>query len=358
MPDSRSAAGFSSRSVSFSPGELVDSAISSYTVRPADSPVDTVKFRSLLAGMLSSLSQHLPSFTPVSLCLLSAGMRSVVLRVSSPDSSVILKHFRRRDSATNSGGFGYLREKHGLVALNSLVPGSYSSLLFSDDSARLLCLEDVAGTPLLALGSTRFEGQDGALAASAVSAWICFWAGLLSSDSQGISSPVLADFSARIAAADPRAHSPGSLTSPALALKGLHRLAADEGVSEDSAEFAHWVAQVESVLSPPPASLVLTSGDFSPHNLLTHRGRVRGFDAEGTSLHHRFLPLAEFLLGFPSAPLYPAYTSHFSEKEWLAWAQDFYERISPTPVSNLLNDPQVNAAVLTVRAILAEQTGR
>ncbi len=60
---------------------------------------------------------------------------------------------------------------------------------------------------------------------------------------------------------------------------------------------------------------MLSSGDFSPHNVLyspadmaPSRGiGTRAFDTEGTCIHHRGFPFVEAMLGFPSSPQYPLY---------------------------------------------------
>lgn len=336
-------------------------ACANYLPRPADTPVSSAKLQRLVERMISFAVIELNRGDLCSFALLSAGMRSVVVRLDFAEASVILKHFRRKDSAVNSGGFEYLREKHGLVYLNATVPGSFPKLFFANDSLRLLGMECVSG---LSIADLLDDG-----APEALSAWIDFW-GEFFNDS-ALVSETGRDFSARISAVDPLATSPGSLTSPRLALTGLERLRAScqipgfEGEILDEADFAHLQEQVEGIVFPlNPADTMLSSGDFSPHNVLvaaennggSPAGRaIRGIDAEGSAVHHRYLPLAEMLLGFPSAPDYPDYQRNFSRQDWLNFAGSFYEKIFNRRAEEMFSDPTLEAALLTVRCILAEQ---
>ena len=133
---------------------ILERAITEYHPAPTHSPADSEAFRGSVLKMLS-WAATLPAIgdrIPLSLTILSTGMRSVVLRVrygSNPHTpwqpeSVILKRYRRGDSATNAGGFGYLREKYGAVALDEMVPDIYPALYGVDDDLRCLALEDVA----------------------------------------------------------------------------------------------------------------------------------------------------------------------------------------------------------------------
>lgn len=336
---------------------LLAEAITAFEPTPADAPVATDAFARLFLNILRAYASHAgdagtPRLEEIrSVRILSAGMRSVVLRANSPSSSVILKYFRRRDSAHNSGGFGYLREKHGLPALNGLLPGSYCALLFADDDARLLCLEDIDGAPLIGL-SPRNEPR---WTEDALTDWCDFWAEILNAH-QMPAPDAVRHFTQSIARADPQARHPGALPSPRLAERGLRRWAAASGMEEDSPAFASLRGQLDQVTTPPPELTVFSAGDFSPHNLLLcPQGKIRGIDAEGACVHHRLLPVAELFLGFPSAPGYPTYTLGFSAATWLEHAQSFYERVTPAPLADLREDARVRAAVLFIRAVLAEQ---
>ena len=373
--------------------ELCQLAISSYRPGPKESPVDTPKFRALLEVMVDFGARFLDGEL-AHVKIYSAGMRSVVIRVADFDdsfetgnpratgSAVVVKYFRRKDSACNSGGFGYLREKHGLVALNSLVPGSYSALLGFDDSARFLAVEQVAGFPLV-LGMIPYaagfgeagsadSGADGsgsvlspagskiqdAAVQQVLKAWVDFWVGIFTSPHQESAQN---KFVSALASADSLAVSPGSLASPQLAFKGLEKLCLAEGIDLDSADFRERTAQVESIIYPEPEDTVLSSGDFSPANVLTDSlttpQKVRGIDAEGSALHHWALAVAEFALGFPSCPWAPLDSDMVSSKTWQNQVTRFYRLVCPIhPTENPLDDARVGAAVLTVKCILAEQT--
>lgn len=373
--------------------ELCQQAISAYRPGPKESPVDTPKFSALLeamvvfgAGFLDGELAHVKIY--------SAGMRSVVIRVADFDNSyetgdpratgsaVVVKHFRRKDSASNSGGFGYLREKHGLTALNSLVPGSYSALLGFDDDARLLAVEQVAGFPLvlgmIPYGAGTFgicsadSSADGsgsvlspagskiqdAAVQQALAAWVVFGVGIFNSPHQ---KTVQKEFVSALASADSLAVSPGSLASPQLALRGLEKLCLAEGIALESAEFRERTAQVESIIYPDPEDTVLSSGDFSPANVLTdslsNPETVKGIDAEGSALHHWALAVAEFALGFPSCPWAPLDSYMVSSQTWQDQVARFYRLVCHShPAEKPLDDARVGAAVLTVKCILVEQT--
>ncbi len=156
---------------------------------------------------------------PFSLTILSTGMRSVVLRVrygSNPHTpwqpeSVILKRYRRGDSATNAGGFGYLREKYGAVALDEMVPDIYPALYGVDDDLRCLALEDVAfegsvpvANSLIADTSTQLFNQNNT--ARAFAAYAAVWGEFAR---QGIFDDTVDQYRASLAKADRRAQFPG-----------------------------------------------------------------------------------------------------------------------------------------------------
>lgn len=81
----------------------------------------------------------------------------------------------------------------------------------------------------------------------------------------------------------------------------------------------------------------------------------RGIDAEGSAIHHRYLPLAEMLLGFPSADDSGRYSRFVSSTWWLDSARTLYERAFGYPGSQMLTDPLLGATILTVQCVLAEQ---
>lgn len=364
----------------------------------AQQPVTSANFRrlalSMLQGGLDLLAETVPGgrqAQATGLHILSAGMRSVVLRVNlrglAPD-SVILKYFRRKDFATNSGGFGYLREKHGLAALSQIAPGLYPHLYAASDSARLLVLEDATvslGVATVSLGDilggragTGFTppglSGPGAATRPLLTTWVDTWAGVLGSPAQAAAQHT---FVRALAQADRAASAPGAQPSPRLACKGLVVMAERAGLPPDSAKVEEWRQQVQSIMYPAPGDAVLSSGDFSPANLLIsgtgylaysgHRRRaapgsathstptVRAVDTEGTCLHHWALPVAELLLGFPSWPAGPVPGTLVESELWQQEAQRFYGLVAPAPLPDVHQDERVMAAVLAVRAILAEQ---
>ncbi|MDO4898332.1 MAG: hypothetical protein Q3965_03390 [Rothia sp. (in: high G+C Gram-positive bacteria)] len=361
---------------------LVDDAVAVYTPGATEQAVGSIGFRKLAVQVLEAaqpLVQQAGSavhFTGVQ--VLSAGMRSVVLRVfcqGFSSQSFILKYFRRHDSASNSGGFGYLREKHGLVALDRLVPRLYPRLYAASDEARLLVLEDVTASfpAASSLGGTLLSSPTGQDAGTqqALDIWVDVWAMVLTSSAQANAQ---AFYSRALSLADPQATSPGALPSPRLAFKGLELLALQENVALGSAEFARHEEMVHSIIYPGTEDRVLSSGDFSPANLLALTSEVagrapgnpvlasvqnaRGIDAEGTCWHHWALPVAELILGFPSWPEGPLPASMVHSETWQTATQRFYQRVAPAPLTGASADPRVHAALLTVRAILAEQKGK
>lgn len=332
-------------------------AASAYSPSAVEQPVDSPTFLRLLAGLLER-SVELTGVQVASAQILSSGMRSVVVRVRDHrGASCVLKYFRRKDSARNSGGFGYLREKHGLAALEQVAPGLYPRLLAADDAARLLILEDVTGgfSSAISLGELLLSSGADAVPRQALDAWVDTWASILGSPAQAAAQ---VSFAAELASADARASAPGSLPSPQLAFKGLRLLAERKGVPVGSTEFTQMEQAVEGIIYPAPSERVLSSGDFSPANLLQQAAPgtgVRGIDAEGTCWHHWALPVAELLLGFPSWPEGPVSTNLVESILWQEAVQRFYEQVAPGHLSNIDADKSVIAAQLAIRVILAEQ---
>lgn len=332
-------------------------AASAHSPSAVEQPVDSPAFLRLLAGLLER-SVELTGVQVADAEVLSSGMRSVVVRVRDHrGASCVLKYFRRKDSTRNSGGFGYLREKHGLAALEQVAPGLYPRLLAADDAARLLILEDVTGgaSSAISLGELLLSSGADAAPRQALDAWVDTWASILGSPAQAAAQ---ASFAAELASADARASAPGSLPSPQLAFKGLRLLAEKEGVPVGSAEFTQMEHAMEGIIYPAPSERVLSSGDFSPANLLWQAAPgsgIRGIDAEGTCWHHWALPVAELLLGFPSWPEGPVSADLLGSALWQGAAQRFYEQVAPSPCGSVHDDAQVAAAMVAVQAIMAEQ---
>ncbi len=339
---------------------LIEEAIAAYSPVPPQASADSASMRQNLMQLLSwahSLEQ-VATRTVERVQILGTGMRSVVVRVNFEDSgpaeaadalpsSLILKRYRRKDSTVNAGGFGYLRERYGLEALNRQVPGLFPQLYGADPELRVLALEDVsAGTvegEQYSVAHALLEGTE-QQALDALNYYIEAYRSLAAS---GIMGEAVEDYRLSLARADRKAQFPGAIASPGLAERGLKKLygVADEArtpehgadSSPDSSPAAHEDAPVlpaaveelsfrfRRVLQPfftkrPPVPeqfklnrgrvYMLSSGDFSPQNVLigsADGSQVRMVDAEGTCLHHRGFPFVEAMLGFPSSPEYPRY---------------------------------------------------
>lgn len=333
---------------------LIEEAIASYFPVPPQASADSASMRQNLMQLLSwahSLEQV--AARPVErVQILGTGMRSVVVRVAYEPAaesakplptSIIVKRYRRKDSTVNAGGFGYLRERYGLEALNRQVPGLFPQLYGADSELRVLALEDVsAGTvegEQYSVAHALLEGTE-QQALDALNYYIEAYRCLAAS---GIMGEAVEDYRLNLARADRKAQFPGAIASPGLAERGLKKLygVADEARSPehdaDSSPAAHEDAPVlpaaveelsfrfRRVLQPfftkrPPVPeqfklnrgkvYMLSSGDFSPQNVLigsADGAQVRMVDAEGTCLHHRGFPFVEAMLGFPSSPEYPRY---------------------------------------------------
>ena len=286
--------------------------------------------------------------------ILGTGMRSVVVRVKFEDSdpaeaakalpsSLILKRYRRKDSTQNAGGFGYLRERYGLPALNEQVPGLFPQLYGADAELRVIALEDVsAGTTegeQYSVAHALLEGTE-EQALNALDYYIEAYRSLART---GIMGEAVEDYRLNLARADRKAQFPGAIASPALAERGLKRIyGVDEQEHPENHEELELPDDLESRSALPPAVeelsfrfrrvvqpfftkrppvpeqfklnrgrvYMLSSGDFSPQNVLigpAEDAPVRIVDAEGTCLHHRGFPFVEAMLGFPSSPEYPRY---------------------------------------------------
>lgn len=339
---------------------LIEEAIAAYSPVPPQASADSASMRQNLMQLLSwahSLEQ-VAARAVERVQILGTGMRSVVVRVNFEDSgpaeaadalpsSLILKRYRRKDSTVNAGGFGYLRERYGLEALNLQVPGLFPQLYGADSELRVLALEDVsAGTvegEQYSVAHALLEGTE-QQALDALNYYIEAYRSLAAS---GIMGEAVEDYRLNLAHADRKAQFPGAIASPGLAERGLKKLygVADEArapehgadSSPDSSPAAHEDAPVlpaaveelsfrfRRVLQPfftkrPPVPeqfklnrgrvYMLSSGDFSPQNVLigsADGAQVRMVDAEGTCLHHRGFPFVEAMLGFPSSPEYPRY---------------------------------------------------
>lgn len=333
---------------------LIAPVAAAYSPGRTESPVTTQAFTRIAVDMLGFAAEVLGQ-VPVSVQILSAGMRSVVLRVgveqpvaaSAGARTAVLKYFRRRDSAGNSGGFGYLREKHGLDAFGELTPGRYPRLLAASDERRCLLLEDLS--PAQTCADLLRSGPAGS--ARALEACRELWTAVLASPAQR---RVSDKFARALGSADPGAARPGSLTSPRLALAGLEKLVMSGALP--ARELAGARAQVEALIYAEPESCLLTSGDFSPLNVVPGADGTRGMDAEGTAWHHPALLLAEVLLGFPSTPG-PPLTEYVSRGELEGTALALAQVLDPgvRTVAELTARPELQAALLAVRAICAEQ---
>ena len=336
---------------------LIEEAIAAYSPVPPQASADSASMRQNLMQLLSwahSLEQA--AARPVErVQILGTGMRSVVVRVvyepaaepAKPlPTSIIVKRYRRKDSTVNAGGFGYLRERYGLEALNLQVPGLFPQLYGADPELRVLALEVVsAGTvegEQYSVAHALLEGTE-QQALDALNYYIEAYRALAAS---GIMGEAVEDYRLNLARADRKAQFPGAIASPGLAERGLKKLygVADEARSPEhdadnpaSSSAAHEDAPVlpaaveelsfrfRRVLQPfftkrPPVPeqfklnrgkvYMLSSGDFSPQNVLigsADGAQVRMVDAEGTCLHHRGFPFVEAMLGFPSSPEYPRY---------------------------------------------------
>ena len=339
---------------------LIEEAIAAYSPVPPQASADSASMRQTLMQLLSwahSLEQ-VAARAVERVQILGTGMRSVVVRVNFEDSgpaeaadalpsSLILKRYRRKDSTVNAGGFGYLRERYGLEALNLQVPGLFPQLYGADPELRVLALEDVsAGTvegEQYSVAHALLEGTE-QQALDALNYYIEAYRSLAAS---GIMGEAVEDYRLNLARADRKAQFPGAIASPGLAERGLKKLygVADEARAPEqgadsspvSASAEHEDAPVlpaaveelsfrfRRVLQPfftkrPPVPeqfklnrgrvYMLSSGDFSPQNVLigsADGAQVRMVDAEGTCLHHRGFPFVEAMLGFPSSPEYPRY---------------------------------------------------
>ena len=336
---------------------LIEEAIAAYSPVPPQASADSASMRQNLMQLFSwahSLEQ-VDARTVERVQILGTGMRSVVVRVAyepavesaeSLPTSIIVKRYRRKDSTVNAGGFGYLRERYGLEALNLQVPSLFPQLYGADPELRVLALEDVsAGTiegEQYSVAHALLEGTE-QQALDALNYYIEAYRALAAS---GIMGEAVEDYRLNLARADRKAQFPGAIASPGLAERGLKKLygVADEARSPEhdadspaSSSAAHEDAPVlpaaveelsfrfRRVLQPfftkrPPVPeqfklnrgkvYMLSSGDFSPQNVLigsADGAQVRMVDAEGTCLHHRGFPFVEAMLGFPSSPEYPRY---------------------------------------------------
>lgn len=336
---------------------LIEEAIAAYSPVPPQASADSASMRQTLMQLLSwahSLEQ-VAARTVERVQILGTGMRSVVVRVAYEPAaesaeflptSIIVKRYRRKDSTVNAGGFGYLRERYGLEALNRQVPGLFPQLYGADPELRVLALEDVsAGTvegEQYSVTHALLEGTE-QQALDALNYYIEAYRSLAAS---GIMGEAVEDYRLNLARADRKAQFPGAIASPGLAERGLKKLygVTDEARTPEhdadspaSSSAAHGDAPVlpaaveelsfrfRRVLQPfftkrPPVPeqfklnrgkvYMLSSGDFSPQNVLigsADGAQVRMVDAEGTCLHHRGFPFVEAMLGFPSSPEYPRY---------------------------------------------------
>lgn len=333
---------------------LIEEAIALYTPVPPQASADSAAMRRNLSRMLAwakGLEQS-GGRDLASVRILGTGMRSVVVRVAYEPAaesaeflptSIIVKRYRRKDSTVNAGGFGYLRERYGLEALNEQVPGLFPRFYGADAELRVIALEDVsAGTAedeQYSVAHALTEGTE----QQALDALNYYIEAYRSLGASGIMGEAVESYRANLARADRKAQFPGAIASPALAERGLKRIyGVDEQEHPENHEGFELPEDLESRSTLPPAVeelsfrfrrvvqpfftkrppvpeqfklnrgrvYMLSSGDFSPQNVLigpAEEAPVRIVDAEGTCLHHRGFPFVEAMLGFPSSPEYPRY---------------------------------------------------
>lgn len=246
--------------------------------------------------------------------ILSETFRSVVVRFGSARGTVVAKHFRRRDSAKNASGFGFLRALHGAEAL----PGT-ACLLGADAAARVIFVEDLGhGTPVTADRDT-------------FRSWIAAWPQMC----LPANSPTARAFRERVAESDPeaarRGH-PGAL--PSLGL--LRR----SGMAE---------ADIDRLVDPERS--VLWCGDMNPANFVRVPGR--GFvqlDMEGTGYCDPALLVAEARGRLPSALDRGEFLHLVTVREWEEMANRLAATWNVGPAEEALGRE-------CVAAISAELTG-
>ncbi len=212
--------------------------------------------------------------------LLSSTNRSVVVRFRAGRASVVVKHFRRRDSARNASGFGYLRARYG----SDVLPSS-ARLVAHDDAARILVYEDFNST----------AGPD--LNREDLRRWISTWPGMvLPADSAAA-----LWFRDSLAAADPVAAAkgrPGAL--PSLGLLDRSRLSAED---------------LGRLLDPKVS--VLWCGDMNPGNFAPSAdGGYRQIDTEGTGYCDPAMLVTEVRMGLPSAVDHQRLHALLDPDEW------------------------------------------
>jgi len=208
---------------------LIEEAIAAYSPVPPQASADSASMRQTLMQLLSwahSLEQ-VAARTVERVQILGTGMRSVVVRVvyePAAESAEIVKRYRRKDSTVNAGGFGYLRERYGLEALNRQVPGLFPQLYGADPELRVLALEDVsAGTvegEQYSVAHALLEGTE-QQALDALNYYIEAYHSLAAS---GIMGEAVEDYRLNLARADRKAQFPGAIASPGLAERGLKKL--------------------------------------------------------------------------------------------------------------------------------------
>lgn len=214
---------------------LIEEAIAAYSPVPPQASADSASMRQTLMQLLSwahSLEQ-VAARTVERVQILGTGMRSVVVRVAYEPAaesaeflptSIIVKRYCRKDSTVNAGGFGYLRERYGLEALNRQVPGLFPQLYGADPELRVLALEDVsAGTvegEQYSVTHALLEGTE-QQALDALNYYIEAYHSLAAS---GIMGEAVEDYRLNLARADRKAQFPGAIASPGLAERGLKKL--------------------------------------------------------------------------------------------------------------------------------------
>ncbi len=226
------------------------------------------------------LASHILGGAPMEVEVLAESFRAIVLRCRTRESSVVAKHFRRRDSATNASGFGFLRARHGAEVLPHV-----ARLLAVDEVARMLIFEDVGSGDPVTKGPLSFRS------------WLHSWPTLC----RDADSTLGRAFRNSIAASDPESARRG--TSGALPSLGLLRR---RGIPE---------SEIRRLIEPERS--VLWCGDMNPSNFVRHRERgILQIDTEGTGYCDPALLVAEVRGRLPSALNRDRFLGLLTPQEW------------------------------------------
>ena len=334
------------------PADVLEQAIRAYIPAPSHAPADSKRFRRLAMQLLdwtasAPLGRMMPEHSPRELVhcqILGTSMRSIVLRLRYRHARtgqvvrVVVKHFRRRDSLHNSGGFGLARElasaRHFSALTDGVLPGYYTH----SDGLRAIVLEDSSASFADPVPLARaLSSDDSVVRRSGFRALTQFYAAL-----GGI--PVDADaalaFRRELASLDKRSPFPGGAASFSLASRGAAKLFPQGSAEGDTDPYTQLRFAFKRIAQPVflargtlasdelarafaatrGADYMVSTGDFNPENVLCSPSSLgfasavssdavpaRGVDAEGSAFVHRGMLFAEVMLGFPSSPAYPGY---------------------------------------------------